>query len=409
MAISSGSLGKVSRWYNQRKASGVSVQPWELQKAYEAEIAAEADQASTNRSLDLSEASLEETKRSNAAAEAANLASIEASKKSATTGLVGQAASTAGTYYLLKGDKADSVVKSLSDWYEKNNTSPPPEVPTTGPEVGTSEYLNSNIQTDPYGSTQNMSRMTEEELAKRATEAAATKAAASIGEQAAANVGTKAGTSAATQLTGETAGASAGASAGSVGGGFVTGIGTAAAASAARQGLSSILSNQSSGYAKTQGELMKEPTFEGLIGAAGRKWLGDSNLQKTASQVMDPVGTVLKETGCAIIMTAIYGTDSHEVDMCRQYRDAYFTTAQLRGYYVFAEPVCFIMDKHPGTKKYFRKYLTEMFVDYSEWRLGKKSKLPSVRAILISKAFLKLCGYLGGRVPSYTRCTGEVV
>lgn len=119
-------------------------------------------------------------------------------------------------------------------------------------------------------------------------------------------------------------------------------------------------------------------------------------------------GAAIVEKVCPIIMTAIYGGTSYEANICREYREKYLSKQQLRGYYVFAEPVCFIMEKHPKLKKYFRKYLTEKFVDYSEYKLDKKTKLPKISSYIISILFLKLCTYLGRKVKTYTRINGEV-
>ena len=127
---------------------------------------------------------------------------------------------------------------------------------------------------------------------------------------------------------------------------------------------------------------------------------------KIATDIFNPAGALAR--ACGIIMTAIHGADSYEVNICREYRNKFLTDEQLRGYYVFAEPVCFIMEKHPGLKKYFRRFLTEKFVDYSEYKLGKKSRKPSFISMATSMLFLKLCGYLGRKVPIYQRINGEV-
>lgn len=117
-------------------------------------------------------------------------------------------------------------------------------------------------------------------------------------------------TGAADALAGKTAGtltaAGVGSStAGSIGsalGGAAYGISNyAAPAILAREGLSAILSNQSSPVAYEQGKLMKEPTFEGLIGAAGKRIAehfdvgqGDMERMQRVAHVMDPVGSLMK-------------------------------------------------------------------------------------------------------------------
>jgi hypothetical protein len=79
-------------------------------------------------------------------------------------------------------------------------------------------------------------------------------------------------------------------------------IGTyAAPAILAREVLSAVLSNQSHPYAKTQGELMREPTFEGLTGAAMEKvasglGVGGNQLENMdeLNRSLDPVGSLMQ-------------------------------------------------------------------------------------------------------------------
>lgn len=90
--------------------------------------------------------------------------------------------------------------------------------------------------------------------------------------------------------------------AGQVAGAASSAIGTyAAPAILARQGLSAVLSNQSNPYAKIQGELMQEPTFEGLTGAAVKKvasglGIGGNHLENIddLNRSLDPVGSLMK-------------------------------------------------------------------------------------------------------------------
>ena len=53
----SSSLGKISRWYNAKRAAGQSVKPWELEAAYQAEMEALNTQRNAGRSISLNEKS----------------------------------------------------------------------------------------------------------------------------------------------------------------------------------------------------------------------------------------------------------------------------------------------------------------------------------------------------------------
>jgi len=133
---------------------------------------------------------------------------------------------------------------------------------------------------------------------------------------------------AAPELVGVGGGAGAGAEAAGAGlGGFATGAGYAAAAIAAREGLGSILSNQSAETPKWQGKLMKEePTLEGL----SNRVLTDlytgggepSQDMKNVNMVLDPVGTVLKSTWLCTEISKRYGideTDDKALSKLRRY------------------------------------------------------------------------------------------
>lgn len=63
--IPTSSLGKISRWYNARRAAGQRVEPYELEAAYRGEIGALASRQAANRGLSLTEARDEEARRMN--------------------------------------------------------------------------------------------------------------------------------------------------------------------------------------------------------------------------------------------------------------------------------------------------------------------------------------------------------
>lgn len=119
-------------------------------------------------------------------------------------------------------------------------------------------------------------------------------------------------------------------------------------------------------------------------------------------------GFISSMLGGCIIVTACTSRDSEEVNITRAYRDTYMTPEQLRGYYVLAEPTVFVMEKHPAFKKFVKKYLVDRIIEYCAWKTGKTEDKPSWKATVTMKAFMGLCGFMGIKVPRYTRINGEV-
>jgi len=93
-SIPTSSLGKISRWFNQKKASGQIVQPWELESAYNAELNALESKRLASRGMNLSEASLAETKRMNDINTNLRKDEIDAGKTASTMGAVGNLTTT---------------------------------------------------------------------------------------------------------------------------------------------------------------------------------------------------------------------------------------------------------------------------------------------------------------------------
>lgn len=156
-AIPTASMNKIMRWYNARRSSGKTVQPWELEAAYKAELGANADRAATlanqNRSLSLQERSLADNTRLREEEIAAN--------KSAST--IGGLTNLGTTYFMGKnmglwgkdnpaGDKSAGVVDGLKGWISKNNPwGKKTSVSTTGGDVGAGTATNTvaNTQSAP--------------------------------------------------------------------------------------------------------------------------------------------------------------------------------------------------------------------------------------------------------------------
>lgn len=87
--IPSASLAKIQRMINAKRAAGVDVKPWELEAAFEAELDSLQKTRSANRSLDIQQQSLDETRRQNLVNEQLKADEISASKKASTLGAVG--------------------------------------------------------------------------------------------------------------------------------------------------------------------------------------------------------------------------------------------------------------------------------------------------------------------------------
>lgn len=99
--IPSTSLAKIQRMLNAKRAAGLTVQPWELESAFKAEMDSISDKQTSNRSLGIQEASLAETKRMNDVntrlrEDEARLREeeIAAGKKTSTLGAVGNIGTT---------------------------------------------------------------------------------------------------------------------------------------------------------------------------------------------------------------------------------------------------------------------------------------------------------------------------
>lgn len=110
--IPSSSLGKVSRWWAAKKASGQTVQPWELSSVYEGEMDALQKNRMANRSLTLQAARDAESVRQHNVNTDLTREQMETNEKNATKGLIGSAATTGlGLYFMANKDKAKDVAE----------------------------------------------------------------------------------------------------------------------------------------------------------------------------------------------------------------------------------------------------------------------------------------------------------
>lgn len=125
------------------------------------------------------------------------------------------------------------------------------------------------------------------------------------------------------------------------------------------------------------------------------------------------IGTVLGSIGgyiseACIIVTACTNRHSYEVEIAREYRDAFMDADQLRGYYALAEQIVPRIEDSDRLRKFFKKYLVNRLVDYGEYKLGKKDRKPEVMSCIVSKGFLGACKMIGKILPIYIRANGEV-
>jgi len=111
--------------------------------------------------------------------------------------------------------------------------------------------------------------------------------------------------------------------------------------------------------------------------------------------------------GLCIIVTACTSSDSPEVNITREYRDKHMSPEQLRGYYMIAEKVVPLINKHYFVKKFFKGVVNHL-VEYGKYHLYKTDYEPSATSVLVTKTFLILCG-LVGKKKRFVRCNGEVM
>ena len=114
---------------------------------------------------------------------------------------------------------------------------------------------------------------------------------------------------------------------------------------------------------------------------------------------------IWQQMGC-IIVTACTDPYSEEVNLTREYRDAFMTFGQLRGYYMIAEAIMPWVVRH---KSFVKRQLVDRLVEYGRYHLGKTSKAPSWASCAVTRGFLGLCGIVGSRRKSFIRCNGETV
>jgi hypothetical protein len=132
------------------------------------------------------------------------------------------------------------------------------------------------------------------------------------------------------------------------------------------------------------------------------------NFYQMISAFMGAEQPVAESSGsCAIIITAVHGADSYEVNIAREFRDKCMPVEDVRGYYKYAEKVVPLLKLSSKWRKFFREFLVDKWIRYAEWILGYKDK-PSQNIINTAKKFLIFCKVNGQEEP-YKRDNGEVI
>jgi len=110
--------------------------------------------------------------------------------------------------------------------------------------------------------------------------------------------------------------------------------------------------------------------------------------------------------GC-IIISAIHGRDSEEVDIARRFRDSFLDLPTLRGYYFLADRVVPLMELDPNFKQHVKQTLVDRLIRFGRAFFAKKQADNIDTNTTIN--FLTLCRCLGLQMTSYHRLNGEVI
>ena len=122
------------------------------------------------------------------------------------------------------------------------------------------------------------------------------------------------------------------------------------------------------------------------------------------SAIGSVVGNLFR--GC-IIISAIHGRDSEEVDIARRFRDSFLDLPTLRGYYFLADRVVPLMELDPNFKQHVKQTLVDRLIRFGRAFFAKKQADNIDTNTTIN--FLTLCRCLGLQMTSYHRLNGEVI
>lgn len=133
------------------------------------------------------------------------------------------------------------------------------------------------------------------------------------------------------------------------------------------------------------------------------------------SYIMPGIGTVVggiiggavgKLFRKCIIISALHGDDSEEVQIAREFRDKYLDIDTLRGYYFLSELITPRMDRDAKYRQKVQMMVNKL-IEYGRGILrGEKY---SEEAETTAKAFLSLCRSIGKNLPVIIRSNGEII
>jgi hypothetical protein len=151
-----------------------------------------------------------------------------------------------------------------------------------------------------------------------------------------------------------------------------------------------------------------EGTMAGVGGA-----LSEAAFTATGEGILADIGAyifdVIVAVAACIIVTCCTDGDKEKIEICRKYKDKFMTRDMIRGYYMLAEPVVPILEKHAWLKRLTKWWLVDNLIEYGSYMIMETHNKPSLLSKVISKGFLRLCKWVGGRRDSFTRKNGEVV
>ena len=129
-------------------------------------------------------------------------------------------------------------------------------------------------------------------------------------------------------------------------------------------------------------------------GAAATAWSGPGMI---VGAIVGAAIGMLSKKGC-IIISACTDPYSYEVNLAREFRDRYMGPETLTGYYAIAPIVAAAINKYRIVRWFIYHGLVRHLVDFGEWVFERKPQTTRPLSKTISKAFLKLCGFIGRRM-----------
>ncbi len=139
-----------------------------------------------------------------------------------------------------------------------------------------------------------------------------------------------------------------------------------------------------------------KPLAKRIVGASSEDWkkYGGGALAAT-DPAFGGLYAVTKGFGSCIIISSCTSSDSHEVQIAREYRDRYMDVETLTGYYLLCQWVVPRIRKYPLFKAMVKRMLVDRLVDFGEVDLGYKPKRGMWSSWMVTNSFLSVCRCLG--------------